>query len=126
MLMSFVLCIRQCMFIMLFTHQLQSEGTDSEMKMVLTQSKLSLLIDLTLHINSYFGQGQCYVRLQVSHTDSDEAREGSISVDPESIPVCGDNLVSGPLAEIRDRKVELGSRLKSHYQIGPAQHFSPK
>lgn len=53
-------------------------------------------------------------------------RKRYISADPESIPVCGVNLVSGPLAEISDQKVEQHSRPKSHYQIGPAQHFAPK
>lgn len=48
------------------------------------------------------------------------ARKWYISADPESIPVCGVNLVSVLLAEISDWKE------KSHYQIGPAQHVSPK
>lgn len=48
------------------------------------------------------------------------ARKWYISADPESIPACGVNLVSVLLAERSDWKET------SHYQIGPAQHVSPK
>lgn len=49
-----------------------------------------------------------------------------INADPGSILACGVNLVSGPLADVSDLRVEQHSRPKSHYQIERAQHFPPE
>lgn len=53
------------------------------------------------------------------------ARKWYISVDLESISVCSVNLVSVPLAEISEWKVEQHSTPKSHYQIGQVSMFPP-
>lgn len=87
-----------------------------------------LPIDQSKVCNLWWLCMRCPQRPMARRMDSEGGRgerKWYISVAPESISVCSVNLVSVPLAEISEWKVEQHSTPKSHYQIGQVSRFPP-